>query len=444
MLSFRDETTAVSYKAQRGKSGASKASDESPGSSTPPEWFLSQDHDFIPVNELSLDINFVAMSHFLDHYMTNTAFSYLTTHWSSVADQHIVQTAVLPVAIAALSHSLKHPQLLDQARNQYSIALSATNDALSKPEWAIRNSTLLSILLLAMYEALTFRGHKSPRNWIMHVNGLATVLKLREQGACHDEFGEKLTLHAGNHIMSNCAQQSIPIPRHVQGFQQRRLTTLGPHTLPGEIGNLIEEVAILSTNIKGMSATNSVIECLRLDCITETAMRRLRITSPYTVLPKTGILGLIYGDQGHVHQYSSQNAARQWNNMRAIRLVLHEWIYRTTRGGEGCATGSPSPQDPLFDIWDQLPKRALLDFEKTLGDILASIPYSRGYLGSSYTSSTRFLVWPLSKCASSELCSAQAREFIIKCLTDIGLQDNSEPAKEAAIMLQEGVPIEDW
>lgn len=396
------------------------------------------------MQSLSLDINFVAISYFLEHYMGNTALSYLTPRWSHVGDEQIVTLAVRPIAIAAFSNSVKQPQLLDQARTQYSIALSATNEALSKPQSATRNSTLLSVLLLAMYEALTFRGRKSPQNWIMHVNGLATILELREHGPDHGELGELLARHASNQILSNCAQRSIPIPRQVRGLRQRVSRMIGPPARPDDIGELLQQLAMISLNIASTSATNTIIECLRLDCLVESAMQRLRVVSPYTVLSKEESFGQLCIEGGQVHRYPSQNAVRQWNNMRSLRLVLNQWISHFASGKHTKATPLQTLQDPLHIIWDQLPRNAIVSFKKTLDDVLASIPYSRGFLGDPSTACPRFLVWPLSRGASSELCPPHMKTFIIETLLDIGTRHDIEQVREAGIMLQEGVSIEDW
>lgn len=384
------------------------------------------------------------MSYFLEHYMSNTALSYLASRWSHFSDEETVTLAIRPIAIAAFSNFVRQSPLLDLARDQYSIALSATNEALSKPQSATRNSTLLSVLLLAMYEALTFKGRKSPQNWIMHVNGLATILELRQHEPHQGELGELLARHASNQILSNCAQRSIPIPRHVQGLQQHNSSTVGPRARPDDIGVLLQQIAMISISIESMSATDAMIECLRLDCLVEAAMQRLRVVSPYIVLSKEESCGHLCIDGGQVHRYPSQNAVRQWNNIRSLRLVLNEWMNRINSNKYTNITSLPTLQDPLQIIWDQLLKNAVISFEKTLEDILASIPYSRGYLGDPCTACPRFLVWPLSRGASSELCPPHMKTFIIEALLDIGTQHDIEQVKEAGIMLQEGISIEDW
>lgn len=414
-------------------------------SPTPSPQFYEPYFDIVPSYSLSLGVSFTATSHFFNRYVIDTAFSYLPEYWSQVADEKIVQAALLPAAIAALSQSLRQPSLLSQARVYYSTALTAINHALSNPLSATNDGTLLAVLLLAMYEAVTFRGHISPQNWIMHVNGLATILDLREHRNRDSQLGQVLTRHASNQILTNCAQQSIPIPRHVRGCQQHKLDTFGPHSEQTDMKCILVGIAVLSASRKTTSAPDYFTECLRLDRLIAATLQRSHLSEPYFILSATECAdGSKYTNQ--IHRYSSLSAVRHWNNFRTLRLVLNDWMCRTV--------DDPSFSDPFIDfllgldatdnLRDRVHSMAILNFDTMLGDLLASVPYSRDNLGTSNSASARFLVWPLSVAASSGLCSKEMKEFLIRLLRDIGVQDGIEQAQDAARMLHEGFPVEDW
>jgi hypothetical protein len=130
--------------------------------------------------------------------------------------------------------------------------------------------------------------------------------------------------------------------------------------------------------------------------------------------------------------------------MRMLRLFFNEWIFCAFQHDlRGVIVDRPKPDDPLYEDWGRLPIMAMVNGEKMIDDVLASVPFSLELLEKP-SRSARFLIWPLASIGSSELCPMPAKEFVINRLKALGERHDLDQANEAATMLEEGGPIEDW
>lgn len=277
----------------------------------------------------------------------------------------------------------------------------------------------------------------------MHINGLSSILKLRGSQQSSDRFGEYITRHACNQIMSYCLQRKLPIPSHVeslQGWTSGKLATC--HT--PDSGVLLYRITKLRTNMSGMLATDVVEECLDLDRLTQQLMSSYNTSEPYAALSSKKYANIISCGREEIHQYISQSSVRRWNSLRMARIVLYEWIHCAFNDFRGIVYNTPTPDDPLYDHWYELPSLAPKIFEAAVDEILNSVCYARGCLGLSSSNGARYLVMPLTASASSELCPEPLKKHIIALLKDICAYDHIEQAMEAAMMLEEGTDMEDW
>ena len=378
----------------------------------------------------------VAINYFMDNYIADTAFFYLHNHWTLISDNDLIRAAISPVAIAALAQTSKHFELQSLSRTKYGNALSVINQALSQTSAVTSDALVLSILLLAMYEALTFRGRMRPDRWIAHINGLTAVLKGREN--LGPKLSQTINQHAVNQILIHCAVQLRLVSPEIRSMHQRQ--TYLTQAPPSVFGILVEDVIRLRKGMGGMLASEIVRECLRLDKLTQQDMEVMFKSSPYvtTSLNESSTL------KCQVHTYQSQNAARQWNNLRTIRIVLNDWIFSSCTSLQAKSANQPIPNDQLHVSWDRVSKTAKGKHDHGLNDLLGSIPYSRGCIDMKSDFGARFLLWPLSVAGSSKLCPPEVRAIIIKQLKTIAEVHGIEQATEAATMLEEGVDIEKW
>jgi hypothetical protein len=438
-------TTSIAVKVQQKRrqkpesSARGRRSDSDPQAKPDPP-----DEKGCRVSRLPLPLEDVALGYFIATYAPTTQFDYLSGHWSTLAVDENVRIAMHAPALASLALVSRQPELMRLARGHYSKALALTNKALGDPQAAVLDSTLLSVLLLSAFEGLAFRGRDSPQSWIAHIQGSATLLSLRGEKQLDSELGQKLFHHASLNISTCCSQQLTPIPTEFSRLQERAAHILDPNSPKFRTGKLLDRMAALRVNMRGMKATEVVREALYLDREASNLLNSMKTLS-FKVTTSAESAVEVYTYKGIIHQYNSQNAARYWNVMRMLRLVFNEWIFCAFQHElRSVVVDSPEPDDPLHEYWDQLRMMAMVNGNKMIDDILASVPYSLEFLEKPSRASARFLIWPLASIGASELCPVPAKEFVINRLRALGERHYLEQATEAAIMLEEGGSMEDW
>jgi hypothetical protein len=81
-----------------------------------------------------------------------SVYDYLPALYNNESEKGAMSCAVTALGLAGLSYRKGEPCLLSAAKSMYSSALHLTNEALSDPKTAVTDATLISVLLLGLYE----------------------------------------------------------------------------------------------------------------------------------------------------------------------------------------------------------------------------------------------------------------------------------------------------
>jgi hypothetical protein len=119
------------------------------------------------------------------------------------------------VGLAGFAHASRSSSLMRNARYQYVKALQAVNAALKSPEHVKKDSTLTSIMVLSIFENLTGYNQKSLKAWSEHVNGAASLLKIRGI--------EQINTIVGRRLLAQVSTSSLHISAFLRFLRWRRL-----------------------------------------------------------------------------------------------------------------------------------------------------------------------------------------------------------------------------
>jgi hypothetical protein len=72
------------------------------------------------------------------------------------------------VGMAGYAHSVHAPSLMKNARYQYMLALQSTNAALRDPVEVKKDTTLLAVMVLGVFETITGANRRSLKDWAEH------------------------------------------------------------------------------------------------------------------------------------------------------------------------------------------------------------------------------------------------------------------------------------
>lgn len=100
----------------------------------------------------------------LANFPINQATLYEIKQLSGGLDDTLV-AGITATGLAGLANETKTPEIMRHARQQYALALRAINRALGSPIEALKDSTLLGVLILAIFE--TSAGSK--QRWFLFI-----------------------------------------------------------------------------------------------------------------------------------------------------------------------------------------------------------------------------------------------------------------------------------
>lgn len=325
----------------------------------------------------------------------------------SLADRQndSVMAAMAAVGLAGLSGLKNCPDTMEWSRRSYGTALGLTNKALQDPNEAVKDTTMLSVLVLSMYEMMTDRDPQTVQAWQKHVNGAAVLARMRGTGQFTSRAGVRMFNMLAQIVLISCVQRGLPMPSALADLQ-RELENLQPRG-DGDPGwNLsapIYRVLQLRHDVKEqlLTDTDEIIGQL-LDADRElsdlASVSLAPDTSGYKVVRVSRRSSIVFGDYCHV--YASPAQATAWNDLRSIRMLVHETIIEAVLKEYRLSCGILSNQ-----------RRALLSrsvrlLERLRDAILATVPQYLGHIKSKDVRNTNH--WTLG--ADAIVATVEARK----------------------------------
>lgn len=126
-----------------------------------------------------------------------------------------LMTSIQAVGLAGYAHAVRAPSLKLNARYLYVRALRATNAALRSPTEVKKDSTLMAIMVLQIFETITGCNRLSLTAWAEHVAGAAALLQLRGPEQLNTRSGRRMFIQASSALMISCIQRGLYLPDFV-------------------------------------------------------------------------------------------------------------------------------------------------------------------------------------------------------------------------------------
>ncbi|KAF2809168.1 uncharacterized protein BDZ99DRAFT_533764 [Mytilinidion resinicola] len=131
---------------------------------------------------LSQSLDQLALNLFMTNYVgrdaTQYQFDYLPDFYQQPGLDKNFSLSIVAVGLAGFAAVNNVPVLVHKARMKYSSAIRAVNLALASPDTAKKDSTLVSVMLLGMFEIIISPSQQSLEILMKHLNGAVELAKL--------------------------------------------------------------------------------------------------------------------------------------------------------------------------------------------------------------------------------------------------------------------------
>lgn len=390
----------------------------------------------LATRELAETPESLALSYFMHAYAPTAAFEYLTEISSTFLTTEPLKDALLAPSLLLFSQNLRLPSVQPLAQSYYARALRSTNSALSSPDLATSDSTLLAVLLLSLFEALIFQGRAIPVNWNAHTYGASELLRLRGERQFYNALGRHLFRHASLNIRAHCAQIGEKTPNTLSMLESSHLEQLYPVGRTSRFGRIVDGIANLRANKDKLTLAERLLVLLELDSNLEDILNNLQRDGPYEVIDATTIRKPIHSYKDKIHQFPSLKIARAWNIVRLMRLFIIQMLYYIF-------TPPRALENLAKEIQDRVQKLVMITGTDMISDILHSVPFSLE-LSMNPIVSARSLIYPLSGIAVFEFALPDASEFAINRLEFIAREYGFPQAVDSANMVLQTRDLENW
>lgn len=220
---------------------------------------------------------------------------------------------------------------LDAARKSYGQALRLTNAALRDPAAALKDTTMLSVLVLSIYETMSDHpGRRSMAAWQQHINGAAALARTRGLGQFRSNAGVRMFMMQVSNTMISCIQNELPMPTDLIELRKQLMEVLGgAKAAPGwEICTPIYKILQLKYDIKQGRVTD-LEEMLQTfseaENDFETAVSLFPEAWQYDKFRLANRLRPGFFSTT-CHIYPNIHVATIWNGMRTCRMLILETL----------------------------------------------------------------------------------------------------------------------
>lgn len=305
-------------------------------------------------------------------------FNYLTELCRNGGMDETLSSSMTAVGLAACSNRSHSPELLGEARREYVVALRRVNSALLSPTDALKDSTLLSIMILTIYETVTCTNQLSQKAWTEHINGASTLLKVRGPGQFKTRVGIGLFMQTSSHLLISAVKREIPMPPEIVALRAQVRQRLNPIDPAFRFVAIIDRFAKFRADIRSRQLGNSS-NIIRVAVSIDEDLVQVFTNVPPGWEYETAVdhenkaPHVVYN--GKYDIYYDYWIARIWNSMRNVRMLLNEVIRQHIL--EGFRSTPPLFTDESYTSQFQLSTNALVEMRD---GILRSIPQCLGYV----------------------------------------------------------------
>jgi hypothetical protein len=312
--------------------------------------------------------------------IAHSQFDYLPEIYARHFSNAGLQECIRAVGLAAFAKTTRRKDYLEPAMKSYVSALRNVNSTMSTPAKAVQDSTLICVLLLAIFEVMTCKDGLG--SLTKHLNGAMLIGTLLSKKERQTEFSEQLlgTIHQS--MIMNCWVQNLTLPTGFDVLKEyadrtSRKPKLQVRLLDGLVGFIKFRQSLLEDRHSPVSSR--IAQATHLDDQFRCLLDDMQKTSQWafqTIYDSTEHHHIAY--KGYYHIYPKSLTAHLWNTIRSARIRLHNYIVMKCQQLLSSTSQDPD-QDTAVSISSQLQTSKIAVCTIAV-EVLATVPQLAGFL----------------------------------------------------------------
>ncbi|KAJ5973941.1 hypothetical protein N7481_011151 [Penicillium waksmanii] len=352
-LVFRDQTSHTIKRSKKSPAGNNTISSEL---TTPPTTTHSHSpRSPPPARGPDPNLDEIGVNYFLQDFVAGGRvpsrgyLNYIPTVYSPDSEHPTLITSMAAVGLIALA--TRQPELAAHARAKYSEAIRYVNNAIASPTESIKDSTLMSVISLGVFEHVS-----NFESWVRHVKGAASLVIARGKS----QFSSRVSILMFNQVRADmcaaCIQSIQPFPDDMCELQDEATKYTEPTDAFWILGILSSRCATLFAGVVAknngaslpISWSDFLEESIALQAGFKTAVEILAVHEPYTSIQVSKGSSAFISFRGRYDLYQTAFSIRLWNNSRMVEIIVCEiicWLINKIITSDLDGSGHVSGQD---------------------------------------------------------------------------------------------------
>ncbi|KAF1987553.1 hypothetical protein K402DRAFT_420352 [Aulographum hederae CBS 113979] len=345
------------------------------------------------------------------------------------------------IGMAALSSRYSDTALMTMATTKHGAVLRRTALLLQNTDKATLDQTVVTVILLALYETVSCDRPQSMRAWVKHIEGATALVVARGKQQLQSELGRWIVSYVTLQAIIDSLQRrklvppcllelgDIPDRTSIQEAQGRLFAILVKLAALRELEDQSDNICAIFLQAQAIEAelvqwpTNLPAEYLYTAVMVDPADLESKRTQTFS---------------GHYHVYSSFWISSIWNTYRCAHMLIVESTMRCRLRTLPLVTFSPCPtlvtclqnmdwRNIPDEVWsaacatDALLQLRCAQMERLAEDLCASIPFHFEAMEGGWTNLPRSamghgLLWPLYVAATMINVRPAMRAWVISQL----------------------------
>ncbi|KAE8148362.1 hypothetical protein BDV25DRAFT_168540 [Aspergillus avenaceus] len=376
--------------------------------------------------------NEIGVNYFFHYFVTGCQSSsrgylnYIPAVWTADGHHPTLVASIAAVGLVTLANTTRQPTLAKHARAKYTEAIEQVNLALASPTESIKDSTLMSVISLGLFEHVS-----NFVSWARHIQGAAAVVAAR--GKC--QFATRAAILMFNQVRADMVAASMysnqPFPAELEALQEEAAKYVDTTSVFWRLGVVATQCTKLLWVVKNNRAESSWLSLLEQANSLQRELDQIFVIlstkSPYTIFQKPGGNPAVFYRE-RFDLYTNIWAIRVWNNTRilqikvcdAIRYILNHILV--------------SDLNRITQVPLKQKLRDTMKMSSKLGeDMMATVPQVLGMVSSASEtvpnihgsfptngSAGYMMTWSLYTAAKSSVIDYEGRKWIVGRLQDFG------------------------
>ncbi|KAJ5934210.1 hypothetical protein N7466_003757 [Penicillium verhagenii] len=280
--------------------------------------------------------------------------------------------AVSAVGLAAMSNINHVPQWLHHSQAQYANAVRLVNRSLQSPTQVRRDSTLVTVSVLGLYDQIAHNSDSRLDTWANHALGAASILAVRGADQVTTSLGTRIFSQVMADMLVACLHRRLPMPPHMVALRELLTPSVDSEDLAWQMSGIEISFLDLLVTYESLSLVDLIDRALVIDWQFQQLLDSLPLRGYFITIRDTSV------DHSEVYNcrfdiYHEPQCAKIWNGGRIYRSLLHQIIQEELL--KGFADNTSEMVSPRFTQQLQSSHEVMLQMRD---DILASMPQVLG------------------------------------------------------------------